>query len=247
MATRLGVTVLDRGSLSAASELEDFPLRLFPEWKLPLVTSAVIFAFFYIYLVIRDVIYARVEKGQDISYRIFITLGNKVTSVSVCGWWRYGGFILPHLQECLSLPGVPHRGARHAGSVLPARCLRRLHSALQRNQIQVRVQTVAMLCPILSNVQRPELTSAHSRRFPNWLDRWMMSRKQIGLLALAFAFLHAIYTLVIPIRYNVRHGAIKNAVDAVRPCGTRTNQMFQKERRHLHSVSLCVCGRLKTT
>lgn len=78
MATKLGVTVLDRGSLSAASELEDFPLRLFPEWKMPLILSAVISAFFYIYLLIRDVIYARVVNGQDISYRIFISLGNKV-------------------------------------------------------------------------------------------------------------------------------------------------------------------------
>lgn len=86
MATRLGVSVLDRGSLSAASELEDFPLRLFPEWKLPLITSAVIFAFFYIYLIIRDVIYARVVNGKDISYRIFISLGNKVRSASIC-WW----------------------------------------------------------------------------------------------------------------------------------------------------------------
>lgn len=78
MATRLGVTVIDRGSLSVAGELEDFPLRLFPEWKMPLILSAVIFAFFYIYLIIRDVIYAKVEKGQDNSYRIFLALGNKV-------------------------------------------------------------------------------------------------------------------------------------------------------------------------
>lgn len=78
MATKLGVTVLDRGSLSAASELEDFPLRLFPEWKMPLILATVIFAFFYIYLLIRDVIYARVVNGQDISYRIFLALGNKV-------------------------------------------------------------------------------------------------------------------------------------------------------------------------
>lgn len=43
------------------------------------------------------------------------------------------------------------------------------------------------------------------RRFPDWLDRWMLCRKQLGLTALAFAFLHAIYTLVIPIRYYVRY------------------------------------------
>lgn len=42
------------------------------------------------------------------------------------------------------------------------------------------------------------------RRFPDWLDHWMLCRKQLGLIALGFAFLHVIYTLVIPIRYYVR-------------------------------------------
>lgn len=39
------------------------------------------------------------------------------------------------------------------------------------------------------------------RRFPGWLDRWMLCRKQLGLTALAFAFLHVLYTLIIPMRY----------------------------------------------
>lgn len=78
MATKLGLTVLDRGSLSAARELEDFPLRLFPEWRLPLGVAAGLLAFFYFYLLIRDVIYARVEQGKDISYRIMVSLANKV-------------------------------------------------------------------------------------------------------------------------------------------------------------------------
>lgn len=78
MATKLGLTVLDRGSLSAARELEDFPLRLFPEWRLPLLVAAGLMGFCYFYLLIRDVIYAYVEKGQDISYRIMISLANKV-------------------------------------------------------------------------------------------------------------------------------------------------------------------------
>lgn len=42
------------------------------------------------------------------------------------------------------------------------------------------------------------------RRFPDWLDHWMLCRKQLGLIALGFAFLHVLYTLVIPIRYYVR-------------------------------------------
>jgi len=43
----------------------------------------------------------------------------------------------------------------------------------------------------------------------------MLCRKQLGLLALAFAFLHAIYTFIIPIRYAVRHKLISLVVDEV--------------------------------
>lgn len=42
------------------------------------------------------------------------------------------------------------------------------------------------------------------RRFPDWLDKWMLCRKQLGLVALAFASVHVLYTLVIPIRSFVR-------------------------------------------
>ncbi|NWU17982.1 STEA4 Metalloreductase, partial [Cephalopterus ornatus] len=41
-------------------------------------------------------------------------------------------------------------------------------------------------------------------RFPDWLDKWMLCRKQLGLIALAFASLHAVFTLVGPIRSFVR-------------------------------------------
>lgn len=59
-----------------------------------------------------------------------------------------------------------------------------------------------------------------SRRFPNWLDRWMLCRKQMGLVALGLALLHAIYTFIIPIRYAVRHKLISRVVDEVRPSGS---------------------------
>lgn len=78
VATKLGLTVLDKGSLSAAREIEDFPLRLFPEWRLPLCVAVGLTAFFFFYLLIRDVIYAYVEQEKDISYRIMISLANKV-------------------------------------------------------------------------------------------------------------------------------------------------------------------------
>uniref|UniRef100_A0A3Q3ANI4 STEAP family member 4 n=1 Tax=Kryptolebias marmoratus TaxID=37003 RepID=A0A3Q3ANI4_KRYMA len=154
MATKLGLSVLDKGSLSAARELEDFPLKLFPEWRLPLSVALGLTAFFFFYLLIRDVIYAYVEKKDEISYRIMVSLANKVFPIvalimlSLC---YLPGAIAAFLQL--------YRGTKYS-------------------------------------------------RFPNWLDRWMVSRKQMGLVALGFAFLHVTYTFIIPIRYAVRHKLI---------------------------------------
>jgi len=78
MATKLGLTVLDKGSLSAARELEDFPLQLFPEWRLPIRLAIGLTASFFFYLLIRDVVFAYVEQGKDISFRIMVSLANKV-------------------------------------------------------------------------------------------------------------------------------------------------------------------------
>lgn len=80
-ATKLGFTVLDRGSMSAARELEDFSLQLFPEWRLPLLLAVSLTAFFFFYMLIRDIISAYVKEGKDISFRIMVSLANKVNTV----------------------------------------------------------------------------------------------------------------------------------------------------------------------
>ncbi|XP_052345641.1 metalloreductase STEAP4-like isoform X2 [Oncorhynchus keta] len=54
------------------------------------------------------------------------------------------------------------------------------------------------------------------RRFPDWLDRWMLCRKQLGLLSLGFAFLHVLYTLIIPIRYSVMFWVTEHTVSLIR-------------------------------
>nr|XP_061789767.1 metalloreductase STEAP4-like [Nerophis lumbriciformis] len=162
VATKMGVTVLDRGSLSAAQELEDFPLQLFPEWRLPLRIAVGLTAFFFFYLLIRDVIYAYVEQGKDISYRIMVSLANKVFPI----------VSLVMLSLCY-LPGV-----------------------------------IAAFFQLYRGTKY--------KRFPNWLDRWMLCRKQMGLVALGFAFLHAIYTFIIPIRYSVRHKLISRVVNEMK-------------------------------
>ncbi|XP_035496502.1 metalloreductase STEAP4-like [Scophthalmus maximus] len=162
MATKLGLTVLDRGSLSAARELEDFPLQLFREWRLPVRVAAGLTAFFFFYLLIRDVIYALVEQGDDISYRIMMSLGNKVFPI----------VSLIMLSLCY-LPGV-----------------------------------IAAFLQLYRGTKY--------KRFPPWLDRWMLCRKQMGLIALGLAFLHVIYTFIIPIRYAVRHKVISRVVNEMK-------------------------------
>ncbi|XP_061572730.1 metalloreductase STEAP4-like [Cololabis saira] len=162
IATKLGLTVLDKGSLSAARELEDFPLQLFPEFRLPLLIAVSLLAFFFFYLLIRDVIYAFVEKGNEISYRIMVSLANKVFPIVA----------LVMLSLCY-LPGAIaaflqlYRGTKYS-------------------------------------------------RFPYWLDRWMLCRKQMGLLALGFAFLHVIYTLIIPLRYTFWNALVSDAVNKMK-------------------------------
>uniref|UniRef100_A0A673BG59 Metalloreductase STEAP4-like n=1 Tax=Sphaeramia orbicularis TaxID=375764 RepID=A0A673BG59_9TELE len=146
IATRLGFSVQDRGSLSAARELEDFPLQLFPLWRLPLRLAFGLTAFFFFYLLTRDVIYTYATQKKDISFRIMVSLANKVFPI----------VSLIMLALCY-LPGV-----------------------------------IAAVFQLYRGTKY--------RRFPDWLDRWMLCRKQLGLLALAFAFLHVLYTLIIPIR-----------------------------------------------
>ncbi|XP_031147797.1 metalloreductase STEAP3 isoform X2 [Sander lucioperca] len=41
-------------------------------------------------------------------------------------------------------------------------------------------------------------------RFPNWLDRWLTRRKQLGLCSFLCAVLHAIYSLCLPMRKSAR-------------------------------------------
>ncbi|XP_074048957.1 STEAP1 protein isoform X2 [Macrotis lagotis] len=43
------------------------------------------------------------------------------------------------------------------------------------------------------------------RRFPDWLDKWMLARKQFGLLSFFFASMHALYSLSYPMRRSYQY------------------------------------------
>ncbi|XP_035175580.1 metalloreductase STEAP4 [Oxyura jamaicensis] len=146
----LGLTPLDRGSLLAAQEIENYPLQLFPMWKFPIILSLGLTAFFFFYCLIRDVIYSYVYENKDFSFFIAISIPNRICPV-----------VALILLALVYLPGV--------------------------------------LAAIIQLYRGTKYS-----RFPDWLDKWMLCRKQLGLVALAFAFLHVFYTLIIPIRYYVR-------------------------------------------
>lgn len=154
----IGLTPQDKGSLVAAKEIENYPLQLFPLWRLPVCLCAGLTVLVFLYCLINDVVYSAVVLEKDVSFRMAISIPNKVFPI-----------VSLMLLALVYLPGVfaaiiqLHRGTKYS-------------------------------------------------RFPNWLDRWMLCRKQLGLVALSYAFLHAIYTLVIPIRYYVRNRIATNTI-----------------------------------
>ncbi|XP_034820284.1 STEAP1 protein [Pan paniscus] len=53
------------------------------------------------------------------------------------------------------------------------------------------------------------------KKFPHWLDKWMLTRKQFGLLSFFFAVLHAIYSLSYPMRRSYRYKLLNWAYQQV--------------------------------
>ncbi|KAM4606569.1 STEAP1 protein-like [Polymixia lowei] len=51
--------------------------------------------------------------------------------------------------------------------------------------------------------------------FPNWLDRWLSMRKQLGLLSFYLACLHAVYSLCYPMRRSYRYKLLNWAYQQV--------------------------------
>ncbi|XP_069815573.1 metalloreductase STEAP4-like [Dendropsophus ebraccatus] len=150
IARSLGLMPVDQGSLLAAKEIENYPLQLFPMWRLPCYICAGFTLLIFLYCLVIEVFHPLATKREDASYLIVITIPNRVfPTVSLI------------LLALCYLPGI--------------------------------------LAAVIQLYRGTKYS-----RFPDWLDQWMLCRKQLGLLGLAYAFLHTIYTLVMPIRYYVR-------------------------------------------
>ncbi|XP_028825597.1 metalloreductase STEAP2 isoform X2 [Denticeps clupeoides] len=67
-----------------------------------------------------------------------------------------------------------------------------------------------------------QLAAAHQlyygtkyRRFPAWLEGWLQSRRQLGLLSFFFSCVHALYSLVLPMRRSDRYLLLNMAYQQV--------------------------------
>ncbi|XP_069544629.1 metalloreductase STEAP2 [Brachyistius frenatus] len=67
-----------------------------------------------------------------------------------------------------------------------------------------------------------ELAAAHQlyygtkyRHFPHWLEGWLQSRKQLGLLSFFLAAVHVVYSLSLPLRRSERYLLLNNAYQQV--------------------------------
>ncbi|KAG8432184.1 hypothetical protein GDO86_016719 [Hymenochirus boettgeri] len=107
-----------------------------------------------------------------------------------------------------------------------------LHPYLMENKnkfykIPVELVNVTLPCVsyvLLSLVYLPGVLAAFYqlrrgtkyRPFPDWLDQWMLHRKQIGLVSFFCASLHALYSLCLPMRRSARYTLINEAVKQVK-------------------------------
>lgn len=72
----MGFIPVDAGRLSAARDIEDSPLRLFPSWGRPLLCSLGLFLLFYSYNFVRGILLPYVVEGQNLFYRLPVEMVN---------------------------------------------------------------------------------------------------------------------------------------------------------------------------
>ncbi|KAF2359017.1 Ferric reductase transmembrane component-like domain [Trinorchestia longiramus] len=138
----LGYSPVDYGDLSRARDIEDIPIQLLPQWRVPAIFVAVLWLLHFVVLVLKFQICAIVSGHDTPLGALLANLGllnfNRATAITAL--WTL----------CLCyLPGV-------------------LGAYLQLWR------------------------GTKYKRFPTWLDNWLRSRKQLGLLMLALASIHTI-------------------------------------------------------
>jgi len=145
---QMGYLPVDRGSIRSAREIEDIPVRQFPEWKTPLVISVVLFIVDFL------LSFGKFQICWTLSWDKIETFGDN------WNWKRWNTIPTTTVNVTLAVHAI----------------------------------TMLSLCyiPGLIASYLQLIRGTKYSRFPNWLDKWLRMRKQLGLLMLFSASLHAI-------------------------------------------------------
>lgn len=164
LARQLSFIPVDMGMLSLAKEIENMPLRLFSDWKGPVLTAIALSIFFFAYSFIRDIIHPYVKNRQSFFYKIPLEMVNRT---------------------------------------LPVVAITLLALVYLAGQLAAAYQL---------------FYGTKFRRFPCWLQGWLQSRKQLGLLSFFYACIHVLYSLCLPMRRSERYLLLNMAYQQVCHC-----------------------------
>ncbi|KAM9308128.1 STEAP1 protein [Gastrophryne carolinensis] len=81
--------------------------------------------------------------------------------------------------------------------------------------VAITLLTMAYLPGILATIIQLHRGTKY-KRFPSWLNTWMLRRKQFGLLSFFYGAMHAIYSLSYPMRRAYRYKLLNWAYDQVK-------------------------------
>lgn len=164
LARQLSFIPVDMGTLSLAKEIENMPLRLFSDWKGPVLTAVALSIFCFAYSFIRDIIHPYVKNRQSFFYKIPLEMVNRTLPV-----------------VAITLLALVYLAGQLAAA----------HQVFYGTKF---------------------------RRFPCWLQGWLQSRKQLGLLSFFFACVHVLYSLCLPMRRSERYLLLNMAYQQVCHC-----------------------------
>jgi len=140
-----GFTPVDLGGIQAARTIEDIPVSVFPQWRVPFVIHLCIFAFFYVLSFIK---------------------------FQICWPLTWSDTFLWELWNHIPMDNMNRTLAVHSLTTL----------------------ALCYLPGIIAAWIQLWRGTKYSR-FPGWLDRWLRMRKQLGLLMMFAASLHACLSL----------------------------------------------------
>lgn len=84
LARRMGFYPMDMGGLAASRDIEETPLRLFPSWDGPILTTLLLFLFFYCYNFVRGILLPYLTNGKNRFYQLPLqTVNETLPAVSL--------------------------------------------------------------------------------------------------------------------------------------------------------------------